>query len=41
MLRTVNSIFDEIKVWFTDQDNNDLEIEHNVNITLVAGLNKL
>ena len=41
MLRTVNSIFDEIKVWFTDQDNNDLEIEDNVNITLVIGLNKL
>ena len=41
MLRTVNSIFDEIKVWFTDQDNNALEIEDNVNITLVVGLNKL
>ena len=40
MLRTVNSIFDEIKVWFTDQDNNDLEIEDNVNITLAVGLNK-
>ena len=41
MLRTVNSIFDEIKVWFTDQDNSDLEIEDNVNITLVIVLNKL
>ena len=41
MLRTVNSVFDYIKVWFTDQDNNDLEIEDNVNITLVIGLNKL
>ena len=41
MLRTVNSIFDEIKVWFTDQDNNDIEIEDNVNITPIIGLNKL
>ena len=41
MLHTVNSIFDEIKVWFADQDNNALEIEDNINITLVVGLNKL
>ena len=41
MLRTVTSTFDEVKVWFTDQDNNALEIEDNVNITLVVGLNKL
>ena len=38
---TANGIFDEIKVWFTDQDNNALEIEDNVNITLVVGLNKI
>ena len=41
MLQTVNSVFDYIKVWFTDQDNNDLEIEDNVNNMLVVGLNKL
>ena len=41
ILRIVNSVFDYIKVWFTDQDNNDLEIEDKVNITLVIGLNKL
>ena len=41
MLKTVNSVFDYIKIWFTDQDNNALEIEDNVNNTLVIGLNKL
>ena len=33
-LKTVNTEFSEIEVWFTDQNNNALEIEHNVNISL-------
>ena len=30
-LKTVNTEFSEIEVWFTDQNNNALEIEDNVN----------
>ena len=41
MLKTVNTEFPFIKVWFTDQDNKPLEIEDNVNITLIVGINKL
>ena len=32
-LKTFNSEFQENKVWFTDQNNNPLEIEDNINIT--------
>ena len=41
MLKTVNAEFPFIKIWFTDQDNKPLEIENNVNITLIVGINKL
>ena len=41
MLKTVNAEFPFIKVWFTDQDNKPLEIEDNVNITLIVSINKL
>ena len=34
-LKTINTEFSEIEVWFTDQNNNDLEIEDNVNISLI------
>ena len=34
-LKTINTGFSEIEVWFTDQNNNDLEIEDNVNISLI------
>ena len=34
-LKTVNTEFPEIEIWFTDQNNNALEIEDNVNISLV------
>ena len=34
-LKTMNTDFSEIKVWFTDQNNNALEIEDNVNISLI------
>ena len=31
----MNTEFLEIEVWFTDQNNNALEIEDNVNISLI------
>ena len=34
-LKTMNSEFSEIDLWFTDQNNNSLEIEDNVNISLI------
>ena len=33
-LKTMNTEFSEIEIWFTDQNNNALEIEDNVNISL-------
>ena len=33
-LKTMNTEFSEIEIWFTDQNNNALEIEYNVNISL-------
>ena len=34
-LKTMNTEFSEIEVWFTDQNNNALEIEDNVNISVI------
>ena len=34
-LKTMNTEFSEIEVWFTDQKNNVLEIEDNINISLI------
>ena len=34
-LKTMNTDFSEIEIWFTDQNNNSLEIEDNVNISLI------
>ena len=34
-LKTMNTEFSEIEIWFIDQNNNALEIEDNVNITLI------
>ena len=34
-LKTMNTDFSEIEVRFTDQNNNALEIEDNVNISLI------
>ena len=34
-LKTINMEFSEIEVWFTDQNNKALEIEDNVNISLI------
>ena len=38
MLGTTNTEFLFIKVWFTDQSNESLEIEYNFNLTLIIGL---
>ena len=38
-LKTINTEFSEIDIWFTDQNNNDLEIEDNVNISLMIKTN--
>ena len=34
-LKTFNSEYDEVKVWFTDQNSQLLEIEDRINLTLV------
>ena len=34
-LKTFNSEYDEIEVWFTDQNSNRLEIEDRINLTMV------
>ena len=34
-LKTFNSEYDEIIVWFTDQNSNTLEIENRKNLTMV------
>ena len=38
MLNTTNTEFSSIEVWFTDQNSEPLEIEDNVNLTLIIGL---
>ena len=40
-LKTVNTEFTFVEVWFTDQDNRPLEIEDNVNIAMIIGMNNL
>ena len=37
MLKTTNTEFQSIQVWFTDQINGPLEIEDSVNLTLIIG----
>ena len=34
-LKTFNSEYDEVVVWFTDQNSKPLEIEHRINLTMV------
>ena len=34
-LKTFNSEYNEIEVWFTDQNSKPLEIEHRINSTMV------
>ena len=38
-LKTMNTEFSEIEIWFTDKNNNFLEIENNVNISLIVNTN--
>ena len=38
MLKTTNAEFSFIEIWFKDQNNRPLEIEDNVNITLIIGI---
>ena len=38
MLGTANTEFSFIEVWFTDRNSEPLEIEDNVNLTLIIGL---
>ena len=37
MLNTTNTEFSSFEVWFTDQNSVPLEIEDNVNMTLIIG----
>ena len=37
MMNTVNTEFSYVEVWFTDQNSKALEIEDNVNLTLIIG----
>ena len=39
MLKTMNVEFSQTEIWFTDQDNVALEIEDNVNISLIIDTN--
>ena len=41
MLKIVNTEFSFVEVWFTDQDNRPLDIEDNVNISMIIGMNNL
>ena len=34
-LKTFNSEYDEIKVWFTDQNSWPLDVEERINLTMV------
>ena len=37
MLNTINTEFSSVEVWFTNQSSKPLEIEDNVNLTLIIG----
>ena len=37
MMNTVNTEFSHIEVWFTDQSSKELEIEDNINLTVIIG----
>ena len=40
MLKTINVDFSLIEIWFTDQNNRPIELEDNVIITLIIGINQ-
>ena len=37
MMNTVNTEISYVEVWFTDQSSKALEIEDNINLTLIIG----
>ena len=37
MINTVKTEYSSVEVWFTDQVSKALEIENNVNLTLIIG----
>ena len=37
IMNTINTEFSSVEVWFTDQSSKPLEIEDNVNLTLIIG----
>ena len=37
MMNTVNAEYSSVEVWFTDQNSKALEMEDNVNLTLIIG----
>ena len=37
MMNTENIEFSSVEVWFTDQSSKPLEIQDNVNLTLIIG----
>ena len=37
MMNTVNTEFSSVEVWFKDQASKALEIENNINLTLIIG----
>ena len=37
MLKTTSAEFQSIELWFTDQNNRSLEVEHGVNIMTIIG----
>ena len=39
--KTSDTIFDYIEIWFTDQNNNSLQIEDKVSVTLIIQNNRL
>ena len=39
--KTRDTIFDYIETWFTDQNNNSLQIEDKVSVTLIIQNNRL
>ena len=41
ILKTVNTEFSFVEVWFTDQDNRPLEIEDSVNNSMIIGMTNL
>ena len=37
MMNTINTKFSSVEVWFTDQSSKALEIEDNINLSLIIG----